>query len=74
MSRITVREAINKLVQEGYLDRRQGKGTYVVHQKLRRNIAKVYSFSSDMRQLGLEPRPACCRCGWRKPRGRSRRR
>ena len=56
VSRITVREAINKLVQEGYLDRRQGKGTYVVHQKLRRNIAKVYSFSSDMRQLGLEPR------------------
>jgi GntR family transcriptional regulator len=56
VSRITVREAINKLVQEGSLDRRQGKGTYVVHQKLRRNIAKVYSFSSDMRQLGLEPR------------------
>jgi GntR family transcriptional regulator len=56
VSRITVREAINKLVQEGWLDRRQGKGTYVVHQKLRRNIAKVYSFSSDMRQLGLEPR------------------
>lgn len=56
VSRITVREAINKLVQEGYLDRRQGKGTYVVHQKLRRNIAKVYSFSSDMRHIGLEPR------------------
>jgi len=42
-------------VQEGYLDRRQGKGTYVVHQKLRRNIAKVYSFSHDMIHLGLEP-------------------
>jgi GntR family transcriptional regulator len=56
VSRITVREAINKLVQEGWLDRRQGKGTYVVHQKLRRNIAKVYSFSSDMRQLGMTPR------------------
>jgi len=56
VSQITVREAINRLVQEGYLDRRQGKGTYVVHQKLRRNIAKVYSFGSDMRRLGLEPR------------------
>ena len=55
VSRITVREAINKLVQENFLDRRQGRGTYVVHQKLRRNIAKVYSFSSDMRQLGLRP-------------------
>ncbi len=56
VSRITVREAINKLVQEGLLDRRQGKGTYVAHQKLRRNIAKVYSFSSDMRHMGLVPR------------------
>ncbi len=55
VSRITVREAVNKLVQENYLNRVQGKGTYVVHPKLRRNIAKVYSFSSDMRHLGLEP-------------------
>jgi len=55
VSRITVREAINKLVQESLLNRRQGRGTYVVHQKLRRNIAKVYSFSSDMQRLGLRP-------------------
>ena len=55
VSRITVREAINRLVAEGYLERRQGKGTYVAHQKLRRNIARIYSFSSDMKHLGLEP-------------------
>jgi GntR family transcriptional regulator len=55
VSRITVREAINRLVAEGYLERRQGKGTYVAHQKLRRNIDRIYSFSSDMRHLGLEP-------------------
>ncbi len=55
VSRITVREAINKLVVEGYLARRQGKGTYVAHQKQRRNIDRIYSFSSDMKHLGLEP-------------------
>jgi len=55
VSRITVREAINRLVAEGYLERRQGKGTYVAHQKLRRNIDRIYSFSSDMKHLGLEP-------------------
>jgi GntR family transcriptional regulator len=55
VSRITVREAINKLVQEGFLNRRQGRGTYVMQQKLRRNIAKLYSFSSDMLQMGIQP-------------------
>lgn len=56
VSRITVREALNRLVKEGWLVRRQGKGTYVAHQKLLRNVAKVYSFSTDMRRMGLEPR------------------
>jgi GntR family transcriptional regulator len=55
MSRITVREAVDRLVQEGLLERRQGRGTYVLPQKLRRNIAKVYSFTSDMLRLGLTP-------------------
>ncbi len=55
VSRITVREAINKLVQESYLNRQQGKGTFVMPQKLRRNIARVYSFSADMREMGIAP-------------------
>jgi GntR family transcriptional regulator len=55
VSRITVREAVDRLVQKGLVERRQGKGTYVVAGKLRRNIAKVYSFSHDMVHLGLRP-------------------
>jgi len=55
VSRITVREAVNRLVQDHLLTRKQGKGTYVVPQKLRRDIAKVYSFTHDMEQLGLKP-------------------
>jgi GntR family transcriptional regulator len=55
VSRVTVREAVNRLVQERLVERRQGKGTYVVVQRLRRNIAKLYSFTHDMIHLGLTP-------------------
>jgi GntR family transcriptional regulator len=56
VSRATVREAIDRLVRENLLHRQQGRGTFVVHQKLRRDIAKVYSFTADMLRLGLSPR------------------
>lgn len=55
VSRITVREAITRLVQDAFLTRVQGRGTYVLPQKLRRDIARVYSFSEDMQRLGLRP-------------------
>lgn len=55
VSRVTVREAIDRLVQENLLYREQGKGTYVMPQKLKRNITKIYSFSYDMVRLGLKP-------------------
>jgi len=55
VSRITVRQAINSLAQEGYLYRKQGVGTFVTSPKLRRRLPRLYSFSEDMRELGLEP-------------------
>jgi len=55
VSRITVRQAINSLVQEGYLYRKQGVGTFVTSLKLRRRLPRLYSFTEDMRELGLEP-------------------
>jgi len=55
VSRITVRQAINSLVQEGYLYRKQGVGTFVTSPKLRRRLPRLYSFTEDMRELGLEP-------------------
>jgi DNA-binding GntR family transcriptional regulator len=52
VSRITVRQAINTLVQEKMLYREQGRGTYVLPQKLKRDILKIYSFTNDMQNLG----------------------
>src|SRR5262245_65171548 len=55
VSRITVRKAIDGLVDEGLLVRRQGAGTFVCA-KVEKNFAKLTSFSEDMRARGRKPR------------------
>ncbi len=55
VSRITVRKAVDTLVQERLLYRVQGKGTFVTSLKLRRDLPKLSSFSEEIRELGLVP-------------------
>ena len=55
VSRITVRKAIDGLVSEGLLMRRQGSGTFV-RGRVEKNFSMLTSFSEDMRARGRNPR------------------
>lgn len=56
VSRITVKQAIKKLVQESMLYRKQGKGTFVCQPKVNRKLNRLISFNDEMLQKGMVPR------------------
>lgn len=56
VSRITVRQAINEAVQEGFLYTLQGKGTFIASNselKINQGLVRVTSFSDTMKSRGL---------------------
>ncbi|WP_342436551.1 GntR family transcriptional regulator [Paenibacillus sp. FSL L8-0436] len=53
VSRITVRKAIEELVREGYLTKRQGKGTFVNRPKIGRKIEHIISFTAACKANGV---------------------
>lgn len=55
VSRMTVRQAITNLTNDGYLQRKRGVGTFVALKKLEQNLDHLTSFSEDMRSRGMEP-------------------
>lgn len=54
VSRMTVRQAVDALVVDGLLERRQGSGTYVARPKVDVQ-SRINSFSEEMRQRGMIP-------------------
>ena len=50
VSRMTLRQAIQTLVDEGIPERRVGSGTYVANQKVQEKMSGVTSFT-DLMQL-----------------------
>jgi GntR family transcriptional regulator len=54
ISRATVRQAISSLVQTGVLEKIQGAGTFVKQAKIEQPMNIVYSFSQQLKSLGLK--------------------
>lgn len=58
LSRVTVRKAVEKLVKDGLVIRRQGSGTSVAPTfgRVQQSLSKLTSFSEDMERRGLVAR------------------
>lgn len=57
VSRPTIRQAIQGLVSEGYLERKKRKGTVVIRKKIPQDFIHVLqSYNNEIKGKGLEPR------------------
>ncbi|QLK08829.1 putative transcriptional regulator of N-Acetylglucosamine utilization, GntR family (plasmid) [Priestia megaterium] len=56
MSRLTVRQSIQELVDEGYLSKQRGRGTFILEKKIEQKLLTTTSFTSLMEEQGKVPR------------------
>lgn len=55
VSRMTARQAVSSLVDEGMLERRRGAGTFVASDKVQENLTGILSFTETVEKLGKTP-------------------
>ncbi|MGL4677010.1 MAG: GntR family transcriptional regulator [Brevinema sp.] len=55
ISRTTIRQTMDLLVQQKYLYRKRGKGTFITEPRLEQGLTKCYSFTETMKSLGKIP-------------------
>lgn len=67
VSRATIRQAIDRLVQRGLLSRRRGKGTYVQAPKVAGELPFLMSLTDEMALRGIQVRGEVIRAEWSQP-------
>ena len=55
VSRATIRQVMERLVNEGLIYRQQGRGTFVAEPTLEQGLTRIISFTEDMHRRGLVP-------------------
>jgi GntR family transcriptional regulator len=56
VSRVTVRQVLERLANEGFIYRQRGRGSFVSPPRLEEQMSRFVDFSEDMRQRGFTPR------------------
>jgi len=54
VSRITIRQALNRLQEQKVIDRQQGKGTFVLPSEYNQLLDTLYSFKDEIEKSGQE--------------------
>ena len=55
VSATTVRRAVRQLVNEGWLERKPGKGTFIVKEPIREDLVQLTGFFEEMYNQGMNP-------------------